>query len=219
MTMMRFELDHLFVAVSGGGPEVDPLVRAGFLEGPSNRHPGQGTACRRIFFMSGYLEFIWLEDAAEARSPLTAPTGLAARVGEGRAASHTGVCLRSVDGTLDDLPVATWSYRPRYLPNEAVIRMAANSSKETEPLLFFLPGLAPHSRARPGHANGSERITRVELTLAGDQERSAELQWLAGSGCVRVASGVHESVSVELDHGVQGRRMEVGTRTPLTLSW
>ena len=55
----RFEIDHLFVTVSQGAPEVAPLRRLGFHEGGQNVHPGQGTACRRIFFENVYLELIW----------------------------------------------------------------------------------------------------------------------------------------------------------------
>jgi transcriptional regulator with XRE-family HTH domain len=44
------EIDHLFVCTSPGAPEADPLLAMGFIEGAPNRHPGQGTANRRIFF-------------------------------------------------------------------------------------------------------------------------------------------------------------------------
>jgi hypothetical protein len=41
---MDFELDHIFICVSTGAPEAEPLIWAGLQEGSRNRHPGQGTA-------------------------------------------------------------------------------------------------------------------------------------------------------------------------------
>jgi hypothetical protein len=214
----QFELDHIFLAVSKGGPEVEQLLAAGFLEGASNTHPGQGTACRRIFFENGYLELVWLEDFDAAASPLVAPTGLAARVGGQPGASGLGICLRLQHGALNDLPLRTWPYQAPYLPPGVAIPMAANSSLHHEPLLFFLPG-NPQQRAFHRHANESRKITEVSVTLNADQGRSAELKWLAESGCLRTVAGRRESVMVVLDHGVQGGVLAVQTRTPLVVKW
>ena len=76
---MSFELDHVFVAASPGAPEIGLLNAAGFAEGPPNDHPGQGTACRRVFFTNAYLELIWLTDLETARAPSIRRTGLAER--------------------------------------------------------------------------------------------------------------------------------------------
>lgn len=214
----QFELDHIFLAVTEGGREVEQLLAAGFREGPSNTHPGQGTACRRIFFENGYLELVWLEDFDEAASPLVAPTGLAARLGGQPGASRLGICLRRRDGALHELPLRTWAYQPPYLPSGMAISMAANSSLRHEPLLFFLPGIA---QRRPflGHLNESRRITKVSVTLNADRSRSAELEWLASSGYVHIVAGDRESVLIELDYGVQSRAHVVQTRIPLTVKW
>jgi hypothetical protein len=214
----QFELDHIFLAVSKGGPEVEQLLAVGFLEGASNTHPGQGTACRRFFFENGYLELVWLEDFDEAASRLVAPTGLAARVGSEPGASGLGICIRPKDGALNDLPLRTWPYQAPYLPPGVAIPMAANSSLHHEPLLFFLPGI-PQQRAFHRHANESRKITEVSVTLNVEQGCSPELEWLAESGCIRTAAGNRESVLMELDHGVQGRLLAVQTRTPLMVKW
>lgn len=99
-------LDHVFLAVSRGGPEVEPLRAAGFREGPPNVHRGQGTACRRFFFENAYLEFAWLENPAEAGSPTVSPTALGERLGGSRGASRIGVCVRLSPDALHP-PVAT----------------------------------------------------------------------------------------------------------------
>ena len=45
---MSLEINHIFIAVSEGAPEIEALKKKGFAEGPPNTHPGQGTASRRI---------------------------------------------------------------------------------------------------------------------------------------------------------------------------
>jgi hypothetical protein len=214
----QFELDHIFLAVSKGGPEVEQFLAAGFLEGASNTHPGQGTACRRIFFENAYLELVWLEDFDEAASRLVAPTGLAARVGGEPGASGLGICIRLQHGAFNDLPIRTWSYQAPYLPPGVAIPMAANSFLHHEPLLFFLPGI-PQQRVFHRHENESRKITEVTITLNVDQGCSPECKWLAESGCIRTVAGNRESVLMELDHGVQGRVLPVQTRTPLVVKW
>jgi len=47
---MSLELDHLFVCTSQGASEAKYVEHVGLIEGPSNVHPGQGTANHRFFF-------------------------------------------------------------------------------------------------------------------------------------------------------------------------
>jgi hypothetical protein len=65
---MRIELDHVFVCTAPGAPGGDELVRFGLREGPPNRHPGQGTSCRRFPFVNAMLELVWVSDVEEVRS-------------------------------------------------------------------------------------------------------------------------------------------------------
>ena len=210
-----FEIDHVFVAVTRGAPEMQPLSARGFVEGPSNVHPGQGTACRRIFFENAYLELIWLEDRIEALAPVIARTGLAERVGGEAGASRLGIALRPRAGRDADPPITTWQYTPPYLPDGWSIPMAANSRSLSEPLIFFMP-TSPESRAAtPTHPNGARRITRVVITSPAGTRHSPALAWLGRSGCVRVMSGEAERIAVELEgdgahppmvkHGPPGR--------------
>jgi len=67
---MALHLHHVFVCASVGAPEGEDLLVAGLVEGSSNTHPGQGTANRRFFFESGFLELIWIHDELEAQSEL-----------------------------------------------------------------------------------------------------------------------------------------------------
>jgi hypothetical protein len=217
-TRAPLSLDHVFLAVSRGGPEVEPLRAAGFTEGAPNVHRGQGTACRRFFFDNAYLEFAWLENRAEAGSATVSPTGLGERLGGSRDASRIGVCVRlSPDGSRP--PVTTWEYRPPYLPPELAIRVAGSSVRHEEPLLFFLPpGLDPEA-SPPGHRNGARAISRIALVLPSAIRPSPELEWLAESGLVDVEGGDAESLQVEVDRGVQGRHLSLAAGSPLEMVW
>lgn len=216
--MQGMSLHHVFLAVERGGPEVDALVGAGFTEGPSNVHHGQGTACRRFFFGNAYLEFLWLENRTEASSPVVSRTGLEARLGAGVGSSRIGICIR-LPSDLSGPPVSTWVYRPPYLPPGVSISMAANSLNLEEPLLFFLPtGIAP-PRTTPGHRNGVRAISRITVAHPATSKPSPELEWLVDSGLAAFDSAPAESVQVEFDGGLQGRGLTLDTPTPLLVTW
>lgn len=113
---MALHIHHVFVCTSVGAPEAETLLDAGFVEGSANTHPGQGTANRRFFFESGFLELLWVHDEREAKSATTAPTKLWDRWAErGKAASPFGLCFSSSRGLDSSLPFPTWAYRPSYL--------------------------------------------------------------------------------------------------------
>lgn len=212
-----FGVDHVFVSVSMGAPEIAALVRAGFEEGPPNVHPGQGTACRRVFFENAYLELAWLEDPAEASAPSVERTGLASRMGCLDGVSRLGVALRPTAGA--DLPVSTWPYAPPYLPAGMSIPVAANSRMLHEPLLFFMPRDRRWDAPIGPHPNGARRVTDISIALPEVGVPSRELEWLRTSGCVRVEPGPAELLTIELDHGARGGSTTLTPAAPLGLRW
>ena len=50
-TCQTMHLDHIFIRARPGAPEAEALKAFGLTEGSPNRHPGQGTANRRFFFL------------------------------------------------------------------------------------------------------------------------------------------------------------------------
>lgn len=217
-TVGTLALDHVLLAVSGGAPEIAPLIAAGFREGPPNAHPGQGTACRRFFFENAYLEFAWIENEAEVGSASISPTGLDRRLGGSQGVSRIGFCVRLPEGDATP-PVKTWPYQPPYLPAGLSIPMARNSSKLDEPLLFFLsPHLIGH-RHPSEHPNGARMISRVSIVLPSSVQPSDELKWLAQSGLVDMGLGSEESLRVELDGRVQGESLSMSGGSPLDIVW
>ena len=91
---MAVVVDHIFICTSADAPAARLLVNLGLVEGSSNRHPGQGTICRRFFFQTFMLELLWMEKASEAQSAMARPTRLWERFSAvGREASPFGVIL------------------------------------------------------------------------------------------------------------------------------
>jgi hypothetical protein len=133
-----FLLDHLFLLTAAGAEgEVASMLARGFVEGPPNRHPGQGTACRRFFFANAMLEFLWVENEAEARSEQVRPLRLWERwAGRGAGASPFGIALRPAAPDLEP-PFPTFEYWPSFFPAPA--RVDARASIIEEPLRFCLP--------------------------------------------------------------------------------
>ena len=114
-TPITLKVDHAFIACAPGAPEADELVRAGFIEGSGNTHPGQGTANRRFFFDNFMLEFLWVADMAEATTGDARRTQLWERCSSREPRSNPfGILLRRTSEDDTTLPFRTWSYRPSY---------------------------------------------------------------------------------------------------------
>ena len=199
---------------------MDGLRAAGFAEGPANTHPGQGTACRRVFFENAYLELIWLEDPAEARAPGVRGTGLAARAGLEAGASRLGIAFRPGEPTGPaEPPIRTWRYRPPYLPDGLAIRVAVSATRWAEPLLFFLPWERRWSATRVPHPNGARAVSRVAMTLTDPAPSSPELRWLREREDLAVVAGPTERIEIELDAGARGHSLDLSPAAPLALRW
>src|SRR5262245_25602124 len=125
---MSVELDHIFVCTSTGGTEASHLADFGLVEGAPNTHPGQGTACRRLFFDNAYLELLWVCNPSESQSELTRPT----RIWDRWTSRDSEVCpfgfaFRPGDSETR-APFASWEYSPAYLPPPLRLQIATNAN-------------------------------------------------------------------------------------------
>jgi hypothetical protein len=145
---MSFVLDHLFVMTDAGAEvEAFDVAARGFVEGPPNHHPGQGTACRRFFFANAMLELLWVENEAEARSALVQPLRLWERwMGRGSGACPFGIALRPEAPGLEP-PFPTFEYWPSFFPAPAHVDVRASILQL--PLKFCLPWLERPAREGP----------------------------------------------------------------------
>jgi len=180
-----------------GAPEAEGLLNAGLVEGSSNTHPGQGTANRRFFFESGFLELIWVHDEREAQSELTAPTKLWDRwAGRGRSANPFGLCFASAEGADSALPFPSWAYRPGYLADDRCFHFADHLPL-SEPEVFVLSWPQGHSspKAEPTrHPLGLCEMRSVSVGLPDPASISSTLRAISDAGLVKV----HRSATPEL---------------------
>ncbi len=228
---MHVEFDHIFICTDPGAELAARRLRdLGLTEGPSNTHPGQGTACRRFFFRNAYIELLWVSDEREARSPLVAPTQLWERwSGRRGGACPFGIALRPVTGVLagdgprGSLPFESWEYRPPYLPPGMAIHMASQSHTLAEPMLFYLPlGLRPDAlpadRHQPmEHAWGAREITRVSVRGPWEVPASTELAAMVTLGVLQTRSSCSFELHLGIDCERRGERSDCGPELPLVL--
>ena len=222
---MDFELDHLFVCVSEGGPEADRLAAFGLTEGEPNQHPGQGTACRRFFLANAFLELLWVCDPVEAQAEMARPLQLWERwSGRSAGACPFGVCLRPARPGVGGLPFAAWPYRPAYLPEPLCFHVGTDSTSTEGPLLVYLPfGRRPDSRPESQrgtlrHPGGFREVTRV--LVHGPQPASpvAEEAARRTAGLVFQAGEGH-LLAVGLDGERAGLRADLRPVLPLLFRW
>lgn len=221
---MGIEFDHLFICATFNAPEIEPLLALGLSEGQPNRHLGQGTANRRIFFHNAFLEFLWVHSEAEARGKVIQPMGLWERWQYRQTgASPFGLALRSTGSV--NLPFETWAYRPPYLPPPLQIDVGANSIHLDEPLLFHIPfGGRPDTfsleRQQPlVHPAGLKAITNLRLSLPQTRPLSPALAAIEEAGVVQFRLGQAPLAEVTFDQAQQGRSADFRPALSLVFRW
>ncbi len=214
---MPLELDHCFILVSPGAPEAARLIELGLIEGPGNRHPGQGSANRRFFFADGMLELLWLHDPVEARRGPGRDLRLVERAGD-PPASPFGLILRD-DGPTDSAPPFDgWTYQPDYFEPPQAFHVGANSADLREPLCIFAPFRLPPPAIEPARVNRELRIERVRVTTLATPG-SAVLARLEAVERLEIVYG--QPHLLELGLAGAGSRAPVDLRPalPLRLHW
>jgi hypothetical protein len=158
---MPLEVDHAFIACAHQAQEGDALLRAGFVEGSRNTHPGQGTANRRFYFENFMLELMWVADPAEAQSAQTRRSRLWERWSQRQSGvSPFGIVFRASGDPDSAAPFPTWDYYPSYLPPGLAIQIAEGTTLH-EPELFYLPFLKMPGIRRGEPLNHAAPIRRV----------------------------------------------------------
>ena len=218
---MPCEFDHVFICVSRGGEEARELAAFGLIEGPANKHQGQGTACRRFFFANAYLELLWVSNAAEAQTEQTRPTYLWERwTDRGNGSCPIGFGFRpKAQGDLS-APFRSWGYRPGYLPAPLSLHVATNASMLTEPMLFYLPflRLGPRQPLQPQGA-GLHEVTRVGLASPHLGALSPEMTAVRDAGLVQFHAGPEYLVELGFDGETKNQQADFRPSLPLVFRW
>ena len=217
---MATVLDHVFILCDAGAPEADVLTSLGLVEGGPNRHPGQGTACRRFFFPRQYLELVWVENPEEARSDATTRT----RLWDRWSARRQGGCPFGLvfvsDAGQSALPFPTWPYAPAYLPEGMTIEIALDTPLD-EPEFFVLPALTrssstprPEQVALPGST-----ITGLRLASPAGRMTSAAARWAESTGLLTFEVSDAFRLEVTFDDAGAGHLADARPGLPLVLRW
>ncbi len=186
-------------------------------------HRGQGTANACATFENAFFELLHATDAADLKSELVAPLGLAERMDWARTgACPFGICLRPRDEAVDlaALPFATWLYRPAYLPAEVGIPIVTPRGQLHEPLVFLSArARPPAATSSPPHRGKPRTLTavRAELPSAG-AAMSEGLAWLIASGLFSFVDAAGFRLDLEWDHGVEGGARAFA-EAPLMVRW
>lgn len=213
---MNLKLDHVFILVESGAKVADRLLEHGFQEGPRNTHPGQGTANRRFYFVNGMLEFIWVQNADEAKNGPGRNLNFSERA-EDPTASPFGIIFVPRDNTSPDMPFPGWHYQPTYFPPPRGFHVGTNSHNLAEPLCFYFPFHNP-GVPRPQPTRNSQTINEIVIsTPSTDTEGILEL--VSQADLLSMRSGTEHLIEITLDHHDSGRTEDYRPAMPLILRW
>jgi len=206
-------LDHVFVMTKPGAGIADALVTAGFIEGSTSQHPGQGTANRRFFFNDFTLELLYVDNEHDARTGAGRELGFAERM-ENPDASRFGVVVRS------DVPVTFphWQYWPDYFEGKMHFAVAASDQGLKDPLFICMPLELP-TRTPPPELNYTNKgLTRCEITMPNKLATQIS-KLINGLDNVSVGSGASAEMLIRFNDGSASKRLDLAPDAPLVLVW
>jgi hypothetical protein len=223
MVDMPVVIDHVFICTAVGAPAAEKLIQFGLQEGAPNRHPGQGTACRRFFFRNFMLELLWVADATEAQSEHTRPTRLWDRWSAGaHEISPFGIILRPAAPSQTAAPFPSWVYRPHSMP-DLVLHIASNTQL-TDPMWCYAeaarrPDEAPPEKRQPlKHPTGLRELTGLRL-CSPPVERTAVTSAMARAGIISWQADEDHLLELEFDENKNGNRTTFRPDLPLLFRW
>jgi hypothetical protein len=223
---IAYEIDHLFILTDVGSPGADLLIDLGLTEGPSNKHRGQGTACRRFYFRNTMLELLWIADPQETCQGVVRRLSLWDRWIGSQSGAHSpfGVCVRSRVATDPNPPFPTWSYCPPKIPDGCRIDIAVDSPLN-EPLWFYLAnGTLPDARAKQSsppltHRAGLCELTHLDIILPVTGNNSSTATRIEALGVADIHPGSEHLVAMTFDEGRSKQSTDFRPALPLILRW
>jgi hypothetical protein len=193
------EFDHAFRLVDSQEAAEDAVGRLGMTETYRRKHPGQGTANICCCFDNAFIEFLWVENPAEASREPTLRLGMIERRMPGNC--PFGISWRGDAGSKSP---AKWRYMPTYLPPGMGIDVLDGRSNHVLPLMFQSPGTAapidwPEEKRRGlQHQNGFGRILAISLAVPERVVEHEHLAWLNQNGLARVLRDPDDQFSLTL---------------------
>ena len=214
---MNLKLDHVFILVEPEAKVADRLLECGFREGPSNTHPGQGTANRRFYFANGMLEFIWVQDADEARHGSGRSLHFSERAEDPTASPFGIIFVPRKDNASLDMPFPGWHYQPAYFPPPRGFHVGANSHNIAEPLCFYFPFQDP-GVPKPEPNRNPQTISEVIISTP-SMDTEGVLALASQADRLSMRSGKEHLMEITLDRHDSGRTEDYRPAMPLILRW
>ena len=210
-------LDHVFILVEPKAKVADRLIEHGFREGPRNTHPGQGTANRRFYFANGMLEFLWVQNAVEARRGPGQDLYFAERSQDPTASPFGIIFVPDKDDASPHMPFPGWHYQPVYFPAPIGFHVGANSHNIAEPLCFHFPFHDPGVPKPQPHRN-PHTVSEVVLTTP-STDTEGVLALASHVDRLSIRSGNKHLMEITLDHHKSRRTEDYQPSIPLILHW
>lgn len=186
------EFDHFFILSSPGAPEADAIIDMGLIEGTSNDHPGQGTKNRRFFLDNTTIEFLYINNIAQAMNGPGKGLRLVERAIDIDGSPFGLVTRVSSENTLPFFP--SWKYYPDYFPKPMCFYVGDNSDNFAEPLCICMPPALPRPKKAPAPSNSGWSLTELQISIPG-----------IGASAALSAFGECELVTIRYnqEHGVK----------------
>jgi hypothetical protein len=229
ISLMGWELDHLFVTTADVDAAERVLGDFGLALTERRAHIGQGTANRCVRFDAAFLEILFAEDQAALCSQVVRPLGLDERIRwRETGACPFGISFRPADPTEDERfwPFPTWPYRAAYLPPGDSLPIVTPADEFTDPMVFISrrerhgDGTPMFSRNRNAEPQGLPAIGRVVVRRpAAAPPISSGLRWFVDQGLLTIEAGTDHQIEIEQDHGSAGHSHDFGPVLPLVLRW
>ena len=214
---MTMTLDHVFILVEPEAKVADLLLEHGFQEGQRNTHPGQGTANRRFYFANGMLEFIWVQDANEARNGQGQSLHFSERAEDPTASPFGIILVPGGDHASTDRPFPGWHYQPAYFPTPRGFHVGANSHHIAEPLCFYFPFQDPGVPKPQPHRN-PQMVSEVIISTP-STDTDGVLALVSQANRLSMRSGQEHLMEITLDHHDSGHTEDYRPAMPLILRW
>ena len=227
------ELDHAYIWVEPGAPEVATLEALGFqVDATPTEHIGNGTSSKSVLFENAYLELIY-RDSAVTDSSLTP----AERTDNERRAHWRqsgaipfGLGLRRRAGSPDALPFpSTGVNEPWMKPGTEIRQITTNEETEVPvfvvPTYMALPTWIGDVRADSvgrrflHHSGGSLELTGLQLTLVAPERLGPGVEALARAGVVVIRQGSAPVATLTFNQGRRGLTQDLRPTLPLTLRY
>jgi len=196
-------LDHIFILTSPKAPEADSLIELGLLEGPSNDHPGQGTSNRRFFMRNTTLEFLFIQNIAEAINGAGRDLKFVERAIDADASPFGLVTRCSNTDTLPAFP--HWKYQSDYFPKPMSFLVGNNSTNFSEPVCICMPPALQAPKSKPTPNNPDWSLTALELSVPSSTS-SATLSIFGKCELVNIQHNQDHHLKLVFNHANQGKK-------------